>query len=200
MERFTELSSVLDHVWTYVDAASEERSHPFRTPTFATGGLDAPNLRTVVLRDVSKADRVLGFHSDRRAQKVAEIRTHDRAVWHGWDAERSQQLRLIGRATVHTDDAYADEMWSTASPEELKLYLRAQPPGTPLDEPGDGLSEAAHGDLTESDVAPGRTYFSAIRTVIEEIYFLHLDRGGHYRARFRFNPETEAFEGDWIVP
>ncbi len=201
MERFDDLSVLLDHVWTYVQAAGTDRQHPFRTPTFGTAGIDPPNLRTVVLRAVDPDERRLAFHSDRRSGKVGEIRAHDRIVWHGWDPGRSQQLRLHGTATVHTDDEVADAHWEAGTPQELKLYARPTTPGAKLDAPGDGLADSVKdGDLTRDDIAPGRQHFAAIRTVIDELYFLHLHPEGHYRARFRFDDGSQAWDGSWIVP
>jgi pyridoxine/pyridoxamine 5'-phosphate oxidase len=203
MERFTDLDALIDHVWSYAGDAGSDSQHPFRTPAFGTAGIDPPNLRTVVIRHVDPADRVVAFHSDRRAGKIGEIRAHDRIAWHGWDPERSQQILLHGTASVHTSDAFADRLWEQGAPQELKLYVRPKTPGTPLDEPGDGLADSlkeadAEGELTREDVAPGRRYFAAIRTVIDEVFFLHLHPDGHYRARFRH--EDDGWDGEWIVP
>jgi hypothetical protein len=203
MDRYTDLSALLDHIWSYVGAAAGDSSHPFRTPTFGTAGMDSPNMRTVVLRHADPDDRVLAFHTDRRTAKVAEIRANRRVAWHGWDASRSEQLRLHGRATVHTGDEVADALWEAGTPQELHLYMRPATPGTPLDNPGDGLADVVKSDfedLTMEDVAPGRRYFAAVRTVIDEIHWLHLHPEGHYRARFRYDPSQDGFEGDWLVP
>ena len=201
VDRITDLDALLDHVWTYVTEAGTNSQHPFRTPAFGTAGIDPPNLRTVVLRHADADDRTLAFHTDRRAGKVGQIRAHDRVAWHGWDPESSQQLLLHGSATVHTSDRVADEMWEAASPRELQLYMRPKTPGTPLDAPSDALdARVKSDDLTREDVAPGRKYFAAVRTVIDEIIFLHLHPEGHYRARFRYDDGADEWDGDWIVP
>lgn len=206
MDRFSELDALLDHIWEYVHAAGRDRSHPFRLPTLATAGPDAPNLRTVVLRRVSPETRTLAFHSDRRANKIGEIRASDRIAWHGWDPERSQQIRLHGSATVHVEDEYASEMWEEEAPANKALYVKSPPPGTPQDAPNSGMPDALDGalagqaDVTEQDVAEGYVNFAAVRTVIDEIYFLHLDPEGHYRARFTWNEADGVFDGQWVVP
>lgn len=201
MDRIPDLDALLDHIWTYVSEAETDSHHPFRTPAFGTAGIEPPNVRTVILRHVESADRTLAFHSDRRSGKIGQIRANDRIAWHCWDPESSQQLILYGSATVHTSDGWADRLWDAASPEELQLYMRPKTPGTPVDEPSDGLDErVTSGDLTREDVAPGRKYFAAIRTVIDEISFLHLHPDGHYRARFRYDDGAGDWEGDWVVP
>jgi len=203
VDRFSDLDTLLDHAWTYVTDASTNSQHPFRTPTFGTVGTDAPRLRTVVLRTADRATRMLGFHTDRRSQKITQIRRTPRIVWQGWDPDRSEQLRLRGTASIHTDDDFADGLWNAASAEELRLYRRPTAPGTPLDAPGHGLDEVAAPDgsaFTREDAAPGRPHFAAIRTVIDEIHWLHLHPEGHYRAHFRYRTAQNDWDGQWIVP
>ncbi len=199
MDRYTDLDALLDHVWTYVVAGARDRDHPFRTPTFVTA-LDRPNVRTVVLREASRADRMLAFHTDRRAHKVGEIRGTKRVAWHHWNAETRAQLRLFGTATVDTSGPFADTMWAEASPRQRLLYVKPKPPHTPADAPTSGLADSVQGldDPAPDDVAAGRRFFAAVRTVIDEIAWLHLHPDGHYRARFRWH--DDAWRSDWIVP
>jgi hypothetical protein len=49
-------------------------------------------------------------------------------------------------------------------------------------------------------VADGRPHFAVVRTVIDEIDWLHLHPEGHYRAHYRFEADQEQFAGTWIVP
>ena len=205
MDRFSDLDVLLEHIWSYVADAADDTTHPFRLPTFGTTQPDpeagTPEQRTVVLRAVDRDSRVLAFHSDRRSAKVDAIQAGSRVTWHGWDAGRSQQLRLRGTATIHTDDDVADAMWEAASLDERKLYVRSPAPGTAVDAPQSGLPDAfANGDLTEGDVAAGRQHFAALQTTIDEIAFLHLHADGHYRARFRYDADAEAFESTWVIP
>lgn len=190
VDRFSDLDTLLDHIWTYVADASTNAQHPFRTPTFGTVGTDAPRLRTVVLRTADREARMLGFHTDRRSQKIEQIRGTPRIVWQGWDPERSEQFRLRGTASIHTDDDVADALWTAASDEERRLYRRPTAPGTPTEAPEHGLDESA----------PGRPHFAAIRTVIDEINWLHLHPDGHYRAHFRYHSVQNDWDGQWIVP
>jgi pyridoxine/pyridoxamine 5'-phosphate oxidase len=201
MERYTSLETVLSRVWRRLERAAEESSRPFRTLAFGTARDGQAHLRTVVLRMAAREKRRLAFHTDRRAQKVEDVRAHDRIAWHGWDPESSEQVRLHGAATVHTDDDVADAMWTDQSPRSLAVYPRPTAPGTPLDTPDDGLQASVQEEpITREDVAAGRPYFAVVRTVIDEIDWLHLHPEGHYRARFRFDPDRQRFEGTWVVP
>lgn len=201
MQRLTDLNDVLDLVWHRLERAAEKPGHPFRTLAFGTTQAQTPHVRTVILRAADRSDRRLAFHTDRRSQKVQDIRDRSRIAWHGWNPDTREQLRLQGTATVHRDDEVADAMWASQRPSSLDVYRRSMPPGAPLDAPEDALDDAVKGDsITRADVAPGRDAFAVVRTTIDRVDWLHLHREGHYRARFTVDAETNAFEGTWIVP
>ena len=201
MRRYTSLETVHDRVWERIERAADDSQAPFRILTFGSVGEEHPHLRSVVVRSADRDKRRLSFHSDRRSEKVADIQAHDRIAWHGWDPETSEQIRLHGTATVHTDDAVADEMWTREDPSGLALYPKSSAPGTPLEEPDDGLHPSVREQpITREHVAAGREHFAVIRTVIDTVDWLHLHADGHYRAQFRFDAEREPFEGRWVVP
>ncbi len=184
-----------------MERAAEDSRSPFRILTFGTVQGDQPQLRSVVLRAAARTERRLSFHSDRRAEKIKAIQACDRIAWHGWDPDTSEQIRLQGTATIHTDDAVADEMWATQDPSALALYPHPATPGAPLDAPDDGLQDSVKEEpITRADVADGRQYFAVVRTVIDTIDWLHLHPEGHYRARFQLDPEQTGVEGSWVVP
>lgn len=201
MDRLTDLDAVLDRVWTRLARAAEQPGHPLRALTFGTAGPDGPHLRTVILRGADPDAHRLAFHSDRRSQKVADLRDNDRISWLAWDPDTREQVRLHGTGTVHLDDDVADRLWAAEAPASLDIYVCPPAPGTPLNAPDDGLDDAVKtGSVTREDVAPGRQHFAVIRTVIDEVEWLHLHREGHYRACFTRDPDGGAFTGTWIVP
>lgn len=201
MDRYTDLGVVLDRVWHRLGQAAAASGHPFRTLTFGTSQNNQPHLRTVVLRETDREKRLLAFHTDRRSQKVADLEGGSRIAWRGWDPETREQVRLRGTGTVHTDDKVADAMWEGQPPRSLAVYPKPPAPGTPIEGPDDG-AEASVGErpITREDVAEGRPYFAVIRTVIDEVDWLHLHPEGHYRAQFQFRPVEDRFEGTWVVP
>lgn len=201
MERFERLDSVLDHIWEKLERAAGRPEHPWGTLSFGTLEGAAPHVRTVALRRVESETRHLAFHSDRRAQKVADIRASEQIAWLGWDSEGREQVCLRGRATVHVDDVVADQMWNAEDPASLGHYLRPQAPGAPVDHPTDGRPSSPSSErATRADVAEGRQHFAAIRTVVDEIDWVHLHPEGHYRAQFHFEPSTRSFDKTWVIP
>lgn len=184
-----------------MSTAAKDPGHPYRSLAFGTARDGTPHLRTVILREAVPDTRRLAFHSDRRAQKIDDIRSSDCVAWMGWDPETAEQVRLRGTATVHVEDAVAEAMWEAEAPSSLDIYVRPSAPGTPLDAPDDGLDPSVSTEpVTREDVADGWPYFAVIRTVVDEMEWLHLHPDGHYRARFRYDPDAEAFEGTWVVP
>ena len=201
MDRLTSLDEVHERVWERLSAAAEEPGHPLRLLTFGTVDDDTPQLRTVVLRETAPSARRLAFHCDRRSKKVTQIEANDRVAWLGWDPETGEQVRLHGTATVHREDKVADAMWAAESPRSLDVYMRSGTPGTPLDAPDDLLPATVTDEpVTEADVEEGRQHFAVVRTVIDEIEWLHLHPEGHYRARFSVDTDGDAVDGTWIVP
>lgn len=200
MDRLHSLDAVFEHVWDRVTDAASDPRHPFRTPTVGTASADGPALRTVVLRSAERAPRRLAFHTDRQSQKVKDLRDRPRMAWHWWDPEAREQVRLRGRATVHTDDAVADAMWADQDPASLAVHVRTAASGTPLDAPRDALGDSVQSEpVTREDVAPGREHFAVVRTVVDRMDWLHLHPQGHYRARFECSPDEDV-EGTWVVP
>ncbi|WP_103021067.1 pyridoxamine 5'-phosphate oxidase family protein [Salinibacter altiplanensis] len=197
--RYTDLDAVHAHVWEDFETAAEDPGHPYRQLNFATVYDETPDLRTVVLRAADADARALQFHSDRRSRKVEALRKNDRIAWHVWDTESLEQVRLYGAATVHLDDDVAAALWASQSPGSLSVYPRPTAPGTPIEGPEDGLRpDVATDPVTEEDVASGRQYFAAIRTVIDRVEWLHLHPDGHYRARFDYG--ADEVEATWVVP
>lgn len=189
MERFDALDALLDHIWTYAQAAVRERDNALTTPTLATAG---PGARTVALRQMNRRERTLVFHTDARSQKVEQLEDEPYAIWLGWDAQLSQQFHLSGRTTVHRDDALADQLWESEPEENLGFYYKSAPPGSHIDAPSSGIDT----DTISDEIA--RTHFVAVRTVVERIDWLHLHPRGEYRARFVWN--ANAFDHTWVTP
>lgn len=200
MDQNRDVDSILESLWDRLERAADRPSEAFRRLSFGTVRAQAPRVRSVILRRVEPGERRLSFHTDRRSEKVTEIRSNERAAWHGWDPERRIQIRLRGQATIHVDDRVCDELWSSQAPRSLVHYCQETPPGQVMETPGGGEGTQSDESLTHEDVARGRPNFAVVRTSIDSIDWLRLRRKGDLRARFRFNRRRRAFEGAWIAP
>lgn len=158
--------------------ASGSPGAPFRHLQLATGGR-APDVRTVVLRGFDRATRLLEFHSDRRAGKIAALAREPRAALVGWSDAIATQIRLHGRATIHAGDPVAVTTWSALSPGARRAYAYRAAPGAPV------APEAAEDRV---DAAEALLQFVVVRILVETVDVLRLGpHGAQWRAIGRFD-------------
>ena len=115
----------------------------------ATLGVDgAPKVRTIVLRQVNRADRVLSFHTDARSEKVAELCRDPRIALVANDLDALVQIRVEGAASICDDEAQRRAVWQASRPHTLLLLYRAPlPPGTPVASPEAAQVPASQGSI-----------------------------------------------------
>jgi len=189
MKRFQNLDNVLEHIFKYLKDAVADRQNALTTPVFSTGG---PAARTVALREAVIDDRRLLFHTDIRSAKVDQLRDTPSAVWVAWQRDSSQQFQFSGPTSIHSDDGIADRVWHVQSADSREFYYKKAVPGEPIDGPRSCIDVDA---ISDEDA---RANFAVVKTVIDEITWLHLHPDGEYRARF--NWDGQRFVGNWIVP
>jgi len=166
----------------------------FHLPALATLGADGtPRLRTVVLREADPAAGTLRFHCDRRSDKAAEIAASPACTLMAYDAAAKVQIRVEGRAALHTDDAVAEAAWAGSRAMSRVCYGSEPAPGTTLPA-GDAytLPDEAAAAIT------GRPHFAAVLVRAERLEFLYLDRRGHRRAAW--HRREAGWHGDWLAP
>ena len=187
-----DIDEVLVSAWRLLARGTADWREGFHTISAATIGLDGrPRNRTVVLRGVDSLTRTLRFHCDRRTGKCAELSADPRIALLGYDPHTGVQLRVEGMATLHTDDAVAEEAWSRSLPSNRINYGSVPAPGEIIRTGGDYALSAAGEE-------GGRSEFCAILVRMESLEFLHLAREGHRRARFRW--DGARIEATWLVP
>lgn len=166
-----------------------DRRSAFRTIQVASVAADgAPDVRTVVLRGVEPAERRVRFHTDRRSGKFTQLGADPRVMLHGYDPGAKIQLRMTGRATIHVDDAVADEAWARTATAGRACYAIEPGPGTAIAAPIAAPQDQPH----------GRDQFAAVRVTIEALEWLWLSAHGHRRARFEW--AAGEMTARWLVP
>ncbi len=194
------LDRILADLWRrLVDATAPGAGRDaFHTPTLSTVSPDGePEARVVVLRDADAAQRRLVCHTDVRCLKVAAIRAHPRVAWTFYDRDAKLQLRAMGRATVHTDDAFADARWAASSLSSRRCYLAPHPPGAPSPDPSGNLPAHVIDRIpTAEESEAGRTHFAAVSCCVDHIDWLHLASSGHRRATFAWDGPT--WRSAWV--
>jgi len=191
---------ILKRIWKNLDLGTLDRDHPFHTPTFATVANGcAPNLRVVVLRRFWRKPPLLAFHTHAGSPKIKEIETNANVYWLFYHPKERIQIRIKGRAEVHTTDDLADEQWLATEFFSRRCYVGAAPTQTSK-KPASGLPE----DLmdrapTAEESEAGRANFAVVTAAIREIDCLELNVRGHRRSLFTWN-ETGEIETKWLTP
>ncbi len=183
-----ELDAALAQAFAQWARGVADRHSPFHTPTLASIGRDgSPRLRTLVLRGFDAASRTLRLHTDRRAEKFAEIAAEPRVSLHGYDPGQRVQIRLDGVASLHTDDAVGEAGWAASRDFSRMCYAIDPGPGMPVGAP----------PPAPLDPEAGRPHFAVIQLEFFRMEWLWLAAMGHRRARFTWGETPSAA---WLVP
>ena len=194
------LQEIQEQAWDLLVHGSQTPGDAFYTGTLGTMASDGVSLRMVVLREANTPQKTLVCYSDIRAAKVQQIGVNHSVSLLFWDSERKIQLRLSGKATLHTDDALADRHWQQTSLSNRRSYLSVPAPGSRESEPTSGLpNDLDTREPTEEESGRGRTNFAVIVVAVHSLDWLYLARGGHRRAMFTYQA-GELTEASWVVP
>jgi pyridoxamine 5'-phosphate oxidase len=177
------------HALRLMARGAADRRTAFHTPTLSTIGLDGrPRARTVVMRGLDVADRLIRLHSDIRSAKVAELRRDPRVALVFYDAAAKLQARAEGMATVNAGDDIAHEAWGRSQPMARAIYAGPVAPGAPIAAPAQAEPPADGGEAN----------FAVIRCVFERLDLLSLQAAGHRRLLLRWNGAERSAQ--WLAP
>ena len=190
---YDDLDATLAELWRLLADGAEHGRSGFHLPTLATLSPEGPRLRTVVLREADAATRTLRFHCDRRSDKAFELAENPACALAAYDGPAKIQIRIEGRAVLHTDDAVAEAAWTGSRAMSRVCYGAEPAPGTALPA-GDAytLPDEATAAMT------GRRNFCAVVVRAQRLDFLYLDRRGHRRAAWC--RDGSDWEGGWVAP
>ncbi len=198
-EKWDTLHGILENIWLMLEHGATHSDDPFHWPVLGTALKAACSLRTVLLRQVNKPDRILVCHTDARSAKVHEIKNNSQTSWLFYHPEKKVQLRVTGHTTLHTHDSFADRQWANTSVTSRLNYCASQPPGTPIDKPSSGLPDFLLRKIpTLLETEMGRKHFMAIALHIYSIDWLILKLAGNRRARFDW--DEDGLRATWLVP
>ena len=194
------LDEILDQIWRMLRRGVTHSHDPFHYPVLGTMGETDCNMRTVILRQFSLPDRVLVCHTDSRAPKVKEIEDCSSVTWLFYHPKKQIQLRMSGKASLHTDDKFADDQWTGSKVTSRLNYCAVQSPGTPVDSPMSGLPNFLLNKIpTLLNTEKGRKHFMTIACKIQSIDWLELRMVGNRRALFTWN-EEDRLSMTWLIP
>ena len=190
---------ILKNIWKNLDLGTLQRRHPFHQPIFGTICGKEPSLRMVVLRRFWRRPPQLAFHSHNGSPKIKHIQANPNVYWLFYHPEEKLQVRVKGKAIVHSDDELAEEQWHSTELFSRRCYIGEAPTQTSK-KPTSGLPEdLADREPTREESETGRANFVVITSTVEEIDCLEMNVRGHRRSLFVWN-ETGELETKWLTP
>lgn len=190
---------ILKNIWKHLDLATLERHHPFHTPVFGTVCDNAPNLRVVVLRRFWRKTPRLAFHTHLGSPKISEIRANPNVSFAFYHPKEKLQLRIKGRATIHTNDDLAEEQWQATELFSRRCYV-GEAPTQESRKPTSGLpGNLVDREPTREESETGKANFAVVAATIESIDCLELAVKGHRRSLFIWR-EDNQIEMKWLTP
>jgi hypothetical protein len=191
---------ILKNIWKHLDMGTLDRKHPFHTPVFATVGENCvPSVRVVVLRRFWRKPPRLAFHTHIGSPKIREIQSNNRVSWIFYHVEDKLQVRIDGKATIHTDDDLAEEQWLATGFFSRRCYT-GESPSQLSKKPTNGLPEnLMEREPTKEESEIGRANFVVVSSSIDSIDCLELDFKGNRRSLFKWK-ESGELETSWLTP
>jgi pyridoxamine 5'-phosphate oxidase len=193
------LGGVLVQIEKMLTRGASHFNDSFHWPVLGTTGENGCSQRSVILRGYQQKERLLVCHTDSRATKAQEIELDSRVSWLFYHPKKKIQLRITGKAALHTDDQFADAQWTAASKMNRLNYSTSEAPGTVISKPSTGLPELVLNKLPtllESESARGN--FMSISCRFDSIDWLLLSPLGNRRAFFQWT--GEEMSASWIIP
>jgi pyridoxamine 5'-phosphate oxidase len=177
-------------IWVRLQQGKAESRHAFHCATAATFDAEfGVTLRTVVLRRVDAVVRMLQFHTDCRSPKFSTLKNDPRIGLLFYDAAARLQIRIHATATLHTDDAIADDAWEQSARHSRLCYTTPLSPGATL--------EHIHIHTPAPD-GDGRGHFAVVRCHVKNIDWLYLNHQGHRRCQLQYADQNIV--GQWVAP
>lgn len=174
-----------EEIWQKLEAASTGENPAWRVAWVASSDeTGSPQLRQMVLREVSTERRELVFYTDPRTPKWTQLREGQTAVGF-WSPEGKQQLRCSGTARLHTHDEVTARHRATLPSHSAGDYAALRAPGSTLAKPEQG-----------QETGPN-WHFGVVVVVVDELDWLALNRSGHQRAKFRWQGDWQS---QWVQP
>jgi pyridoxamine 5'-phosphate oxidase len=190
---------ILKRIWKNLDLGTLQRKHPFHLPVFGSVCDREPSLRVVVLRRFWRRPPALAFHSHIGSPKINQIKANPNVYWLFYHPEEKFQVRIKGRAEIHTGDELTEEQWLATELFSRRCYV-GKPPSQESKKPTSGLPDDLDDrDPTAEESEQGRANFVVITSTIDEIDCMELDVKGHRRSLFKWN-EDGGLETKWLTP
>jgi pyridoxamine 5'-phosphate oxidase len=173
--------NLVTRVWQELTRATKDRHHDWKTPSFASIGIDGnPQARTIVLRQANNELWTLSAYTDLRSTKCQELEKYSRAQLVFWSKKLSWQLRVSVNVSIHVKGNLVDSAWASMSKSNSsKDYLSNQAPGSLIN------SDQTNETLWSKD--PVRHSLAVLKFDVISMDWLELGKDFHRRAKIHPN-------------
>jgi len=195
-----DLNAIEKDLWIRLLNGSLKSKNSFHTGSLATFAENEHEQRTVVLRKVDTAHKILRFHTDIRSPKVKMIRSNNSVHWLFYCDKCRLQFRMKAIASIHHDDDKTQSAWKETSLNSRKCYLSKTLPGYEIQSPESGLTaHVLNQDFSMEESENAYQNFAIVETYISSIDWLWLNHEGHKRARFEYQ-DQQLIKSSWLNP
>ena len=196
--KLTTLADFFEHAWRALEAGAGPQRSPFAIAHLATRSAAGADVRAVALRRANRAAATVGFNTDLRAPKVAQLRRDALGTLLAYDARGGVALRVRGRCALTPHCATA---WRATAARSRVCYRQRVAPGTVLAQPASVDPAAAQRAPADADA--GLENFCAVTLHIAQLELLDLRASGHRRARFLAPSDSvdlaRPWAGEWLA-
>jgi len=147
----------------------------------------------VVIRDFSKDELTVRFHTDKRSKKISDILNNKNINLLSYDRVDKLQIRINAKAKSINSEEFLLDIWNAMYPMSRECYRVIESPGNEIASLNDIKFEKE-----DEEGINGFDNFSAILCDINSIEILYLHHAGHLRANYKNN--NGKLVGKWIVP
>ena len=184
---FTHLESP-DEIWQAIKhelhRGALDPKHPFRYVNLGTMGKGFPQVRTVVLREVTQGIDFLVF-TDFRSEKVLEIQSSPQVTLHFYHPNKMLQVRVKAKVEIHFQDELSERYWKGISEARRSEYTGMLPPGNEISNP------ELSWEISD------KSFFTVLKISPQQVEALQLRKEGHLRILFE---KEKDWKGQWLVP
>ena len=189
-----DLKKSLKFVLSTLEKGATERGHDFHLLVLGTLDKDNnPQTRNVVLRKVDLFQSLLRFHTDKRSNKILDIKNNNSISLLGYDKSNKLQVRIMAKAETEDSQETLLDIWSNMYPMSRECYRVNDAPGKIGSSKDDVFFEEEGADKMN-----GFENFTIVNCYIDSIETLFLHSSGHLRAKYQ--NENNQFTGQWLVP
>lgn len=180
----SDLSKISDQCWHLLHHGVTSYKKPFHFAVFTSIENHFPSARTVIIRGVDVDSKMIRFNTDIRSPKFAQLNDNPNVSWLFYDEGLRIQMRCKAVASLHVNDAVAEQGWEEAKLNCKITYMSPHAPGTYLDEPY--LLDLNRSDIPDDELHAARNNFAIVQTKVLSLDWVFLHYKGNRRAFFDY--------------